>query len=266
MKAAILLIEGTNCEDDAVTAFEKVGVEAEKIHLKQLTGECADEMKRNLQDYDILFLPGGWSAGDYVRAGAIFAARLKSKLGAELQKFIDDDKIIVGVCNGFQILVEAGFLPGFDGTSEHPQAVLAINANSKFQCRPTYIKHTNKSRITSDIPVGEIMQIPVAHAEGRLTFADKNEEMYALLEKNGQIAFIYCDAKGNPANQKFPTNPNGSLKDIAGITNPKGNILGMMPHPERAIESTQMADWTRKKYTEGDGKKIIQTIKNNAKK
>jgi phosphoribosylformylglycinamidine synthase subunit PurQ / glutaminase len=266
MKACILLIEGTNCEDDAQKAFTKVGFEAEKVHLKQLTKDCVRERQKKLKDYDILFFPGGWSAGDYIRAGAIFAARLKSRLGKEMTEFVDSGKMVCGVCNGFQILVETGLLPGFDGMSEEPEAILAINSNGRFQCRPTYIRHENPCQITKKIKQGEVMQIPVAHAEGRLTFGDKNEEALRKLEKNKQITFKYCMPDGKDAKGIFPWNPNGAVADIAGISNPKGNVLGMMPHPERVIDATQHADWTRKKYSEGDGLKFFKSILASVKK
>jgi phosphoribosylformylglycinamidine synthase subunit PurQ / glutaminase len=261
MKACILLIEGTNCEDDALTAFTQAGLEAEKVHLKQLTGDCSDFRKRRLRDYDILFLPGGWSAGDYVRAGAIFAARLKARLGKELTEYVEEGRPVFGVCNGFQILVESGLLPGFDGISEAADAILTINANAKFQCRPTYIRHENKCDITQGLDLGQVLQIPVAHAEGRLTFGENESECLRKLEDNKQIIFKYTNSDGKPANNIFPQNPNGSAADIAGITNKKGNILGMMPHPERVINPTQQADWTRKSYQTGDGMKIIENLK-----
>ncbi len=261
MKACILLIEGTNCEDESKKAFETVGIDAEKVHLKQLTGDCITERKRTLQDYDALFIPGGWSAGDYIRAGSIFGARLKAKLGKELEEFIDDGRPVVGVCNGFQILVEAGILPGFKGISIHPEAVLSINASSNFQCRPAYLKHIHTSNITSKIPEGKIMQIPLAHAEGRLTFGQNDEKMLEKLIDNKQIVFRYCRDDGCEADGEFPWNPNGSLYDIAGISNPEGNVLGMMPHPERVIDSLQQADWSRKDYSHGEGRIFFESIK-----
>jgi phosphoribosylformylglycinamidine synthase I len=260
VKAAVLLIEGTNCEDESVAAFKAVGARAEAVHLKQLTGECAAERRRRLSDYDVLFIPGGWSAGDYVRAGAIFAARLKSRLGGELSEFVGEGRYVIGVCNGFQVLVESGLLPGFSGVSERPEAVLAINAGGRFQCRPTYLKHVNKCKVTAGIEEGVVMQVPVAHAEGRLTFGQKNDEMLAKLKANRQIVFAYCRPDGAPADGVFPWNPNGALADIAGICNPEGNVLGMMPHPERVIAPTQHADWTRKKYRQGDGLRFFKSI------
>lgn len=267
MRACVLLIEGTNCEEDAEKAFKQVGVDAERVHLKQLTKDCVKERHRNLMDYDILFIPGGWSAGDYVRAGAIFAARLKSKLGGQLSDFVDDrQKYVFGVCNGFQVLVESGLLPGFDGISEHPEAILTINASGRFQCRPTYIRHENKTHLTEYIPEGKVLQIPVAHAEGRFTFGEKDAELLKKLEENRQIAFRYCDAQAGDANQVFPLNPNGSLSDIAGICNPEKNVLGMMPHPERVIHPIQQVDWTRKDYDVGDGLCFFESIRKSLSK
>jgi len=262
VKAAVLIIEGSNCEAETKQALERVGVPAEIIHLKQLTGDCSNERKRALSDYDLLFLPGGWSAGDYIRAGAIFAARAKSKLGGQLADFVDDGKLVVGVCNGFQILTEVGLLPGFDGMSETPEAALAINKNSRFQCRPTYLKHESQCKATSGIDVGRVLQVPVAHAEGRLTFGGNEKKALARLKKNNQIIFTYCMPDGSPAGGEFPWNPNGSLNDIAGISNPGGNVLGMMPHPERVIDGIQKADWTRSKKssTEGDGLAFFKSI------
>ncbi len=260
MKACVLLIEGTNCEDESVRAFRTVGVEAEEVHLKQLTGDCVKERMRSLGDYDVLYIPGGWSAGDYVRAGAIFGARLKSRVGNELQEFIDAGKKVVGVCNGFQVLVESGLLPGFDGISEKPEAVLTINAEGRFQCRPTYLRHVNPCKVTKGIEDGAILQVPVAHAEGRLTFGEKEKEVVERLRRNRQIIFRYCMPDGDPADGVFPWNPNGSADDIAGISNPEGNVLGMMPHPERVIAPIQQADWTRKEYSEGDGLRFFKGL------
>jgi len=263
MKACVLVIEGTNCEYETNLAFEKVGVPAEIVHLKQLTGDCSKERRRTLSDYDILMLPGGWSAGDYVRAGAIFGARVRSRLISELSEFVDSGRFVFGVCNGFQVLVELGMLPGFDGISDVPEAVLAINKNTRFQCRPTYLKHENACRLSEGIDVGRVMQVPVAHAEGRLTFGARNEEALEKLKKNGQIIFRYVRADGSEAKEEFPWNPNGSLYDIAGICNPKGNVLGMMPHPERVVERIQHADWTRTGAAgAGDGLAFFESIAN----
>jgi phosphoribosylformylglycinamidine synthase I len=259
-KACVLRIEGTNCEEESMRALIDVGIPAEIVNLKQLTHECIEERHRNLDEYGMLYLPGGWSAGDYVRAGAIFAARLKSKLGQELEDYVNSGRLVLGVCNGFQVLIELGMLPGFKGMSEYPEAVLAINQNTRFQCRPAYLKHVGKCRLTGRIAAGKVLQLPVAHAEGRLTFGNKNAVMLKQLQKNGQIVFRYCRNDGTGAKNEFPWNPNGSLFDIAGICNPEKNVLGMMPHPERVMNAYQQADWTRTGYRTGEGRGVMESI------
>ncbi|MFH1787969.1 MAG: phosphoribosylformylglycinamidine synthase I, partial [Candidatus Altiarchaeota archaeon] len=240
---------------------------AEKVHLKQLTGDCAKERQRRLSDYAVLFFPGGWSAGDYVRAGAIFAARLKSKLKDDIAEFVSEGRLVGGVCNGFQVLTELGLLPGFNGLSDVPDAVLAINQSSRFQCRPVYLRHESSCAFTGKIGERKILQIPVAHAEGRLTFGVKNMEYVEKLEDAGQIVFRYCMPDGQEAKNEFPWNPNGAVSDIAGICNPDGNVLGMMPHPERVIDRIQQADWTRQGPSgAGDGLAVFESIAQYLKK
>jgi len=263
MDAAILRIEGTNCEDESLLAFQEVGVTAEHVHLKQLLGECPPGQKRRLSDYKILFLPGGWSAGDYVRAGAIFAARMKAHLAGELAEFVEEGRMVMGVCNGFQVLTELGLLPAFDGPSDTPQASLTTNANARFECRPAYLLHERKTPFTSLIKDNAVLQIPVAHAEGRLTFGEEGDESLARLIENDQVVFRYCRPGGAAADGQYPWNPNGSVSDIAGICNPAGNVLGMMPHPERVTKAHQQADWTRKTYEQGDGLQFFKSIAEN---
>jgi len=260
-EVCILRMEGTNCEDEMKIAFDAVGLEAELVHLKQFVGDVPKEKRRFLRDYKVLMLPGGWSAGDYIRAGAIFAARMKSRLKDQIVDFVESDNLVGGICNGFQILIEMGLLPGFNGISEYPEAALTNNLNSRFQCRPVFLKHVNKCRLTQEIDENKVVQIPVAHAEGRLTFGDKDEEFLNKLIENKQIVFRYCKVDGTDANMEFPWNPNGSLYDIAGICNPKGNVLGMMPHPERVVYKIQNSEWTRSKNGKfGDGLMFFDSI------
>src|SRR5437899_10495875 len=137
IRAGIVYIEWTNCEEESVTCFRHLGAQAEKVHLKQLTGDVPPTMKRTLDDFDLLMIPDGFAAGDYVRAGAIFAARLRSKLSKELKEFVEAGKPLFGVCNGFQVLVEAGLLPAFGGTmTETPATVLPPTASEYAACRP----------------------------------------------------------------------------------------------------------------------------------
>lgn len=261
IRVCVLRIEGTNCEQEAYDAFKMLGASPEKVHLKQLIGDCSPSMRRDLDDYQILMFPGGFSAGDYVRAGAIFASRIRSSLGHDVENFVSSGRPVLGVCNGFQILVELGLLPSFDEImSEEPQAALYTNDSGRFECRPTYLKHENHGKcvFTSLLPRGEIVLFPCAHAEGNLRFpAERESEILQRLEENDQIVFRYVDADGAYAG--YPWSPSGTLANIAGICNPDGNVLGLMPHPERVMFRYQHPDWTREQdpNAPGDGRVIF---------
>ncbi len=246
MKVAILQMEGTNCEEESFNSFVEMRSDVEYLHISLLK-------KRSIDDYDILFIPGGFSAGDYVRAGAIFANRLKGLIWKELKRFVDDGKIIIGICNGFQVLIELGLLPGVDGISDKPEASLMVNDSNKFECRWTYLRRERKTIFTKSVK--NIITLPVAHAEGKF-FA--SPDIIEKIEENGQVVFRYVSPDGKKA--RYPWNPNGSINDIAGIVNPEGNVLGMMPHPERAFYWYQMPNWTRKRKRHGDGYYIFKSI------
>jgi phosphoribosylformylglycinamidine synthase I len=260
VKVCVLRIEGTNCEDEMAEAFNMVGANAEKVHLKQLTGQVSNGLRRDLEDYDILALPGGFSAGDYVRAGAIFAARMKSAIGPQLRRFVEDEKPVLGVCNGFQILVELGLLPALDDVmSPTPNAALYTNDSARFECRPTVLRNDNRGKciFTTDVASKKLLMIPSAHGEGKLMSMDP--DFVQKLEDNDQIVFRYVEPDGS--SPEYPWNPNGSPSDIAGICNPAGNVLGMMPHPERVMTRFTHPDWTRGYDTEdGDGKCIFTSV------
>jgi len=259
-KVCVLRIEGTNCEDEMAEAFAMVGAEAEKVHLKQLIGSSPKEARRDLEDYDILAFPGGFSAGDYVRAGAIFAARIRSAIGRDVEAFVEEGKPVLGVCNGFQILVELGLLPAFDETmSKAATAALYTNDSGRFECRPTVLRNDNRGKcvFTSSIEKGRLMMFPSAHAEGKLMSRDP--DFIRKLEDNDQIVFRYVREDGGRA--AYPWNPNGCDSDIAGICNPAGNVLGMMPHPERVMTRFTHPDWTRDLPSEeGDGLPIFRSV------
>lgn len=263
VRVCVLRIEGTNCEEEMYLSFKRLGAKPEKVHLKQLTGtDVSPEERRSLSDYHILALPGGFSAGDYVRAGAIFAARLKSKLADDLIDFVRSGKPILGVCNGFQILVEAGLLPAMSGImSAFPEAVLGTNDSGRFECRPTLLRKTNRGScvFTSRIPSDKISLIPSAHAEGKLMFPlDRARQIVKELEENDQIVFKYVDPEGNLAG--YPWCPNGSTDNIAGICNRDGNVFGLMPHPERVFFRFTHPDWTREPDGPGDGRAVFESV------
>lgn len=264
IKVGILRIEGTNCEQESFDSFKRLGVNPEFVHLKQLLGvDCDKGENRSLFDYQCIMIPGGFSAGDYVRAGAIFAARMKSKLSKDLEEYVKQEYPILGVCNGFQVLIELGLLPGIDEIiSKYPKACLMTNDSNRFECRPTYLRHDNRGKcvFTRRIKRGEIRLIPSAHAEGKLVFPSREEEkILRNLEENDQVVFRYVDPDGNLAG--YPWNPNGSIDNIAGICNYIGNVFGMMPHPERVFYRFQHPDWTRRESdTNGDGKAVFESV------
>ena len=264
IRVAVVRMEGTNCERESCLAFQRLGTDPELVHLKQLTGDSSDT--RRLSDYHVLMLPGGFSAGDYVRAGAIFSARIRSSMGRDIREFVEAGHPILGICNGFQILVELGLLPGLgDIMTDRPEAVLAMNDSHRFECRPTILRHVKRTNLvfTGKMGFGELFTIPSAHAEGKFLLpAERAEGMLADLVRNDQIAFRYVMPDGSPPS--YPFNPNGSVMDIAGITNPAGNVMGMMPHPERVFFRNTSADWTRNPYLDpsapGDGWYIFASL------
>ncbi|MFS0638946.1 phosphoribosylformylglycinamidine synthase subunit PurQ [Mesobacillus foraminis] len=202
MKFAVIVFPGSNCDVDMYhAAKDELGEDAEYV--------WHDET--SLDGYDAILLPGGFSFGDYLRTGAI--ARF-SPVMSEVIKAAKAGKPVLGVCNGFQVLLEAGLLPG----------AMRRNESLKFICRPVGLKvENNNTMFSSAYEQGEVIQIPVAHGEGNY-YCD--EETMASLKQNNQIVFTY-----------HGTNPNGSIEDIAGIVNEQGNVLGMMPHPERAVDT-----------------------------
>ncbi|MDD4957134.1 MAG: phosphoribosylformylglycinamidine synthase I [Candidatus Omnitrophica bacterium] len=238
IKTIILRTAGTNCDNETVHAFRSAGGDVESIHINALTKD-----RKYLEKASILAIPGGFTYGDDVGSGKILANELKSRLNSELQRFISDGKLIIGICNGFQVLVKMGLLPavrphsGFD-----VQATLCLNDSGKFFDKWVYLRTARETRCvwTKDMP--DVVNLPIAHAEGK--FIPKNDSVLQKLKKNGQVVFRYTDVTGALAG--YPHNPNGSVDDIAGVCDPTGRILGMMPHPERHMTYLQHPNWRRK--------------------
>jgi phosphoribosylformylglycinamidine synthase I len=266
VKVAVLRIEGTNNEQEMFDGFASLGAQPELVHLNQLVrNDIPKEDKRRLEDYHVLMLPGGFSAGDYIRAGAIYAARMKSAIPKDLEAFVAAEKPIGGMCNGFQILVELGLLPGKGAKLPlFPDAVLNRNDSALFECRPTLLKHENRGKcvFTRNIPRGEVRLIPSAHAEGKFMVpTEAQEKTLRALWDNDQVVFTYTDPEGGKA--AYPWSPSGSLDGIAGITNETGTVFGMMPHPERVFWRYQHPDWTRDPRPAdgpGDGRAVFESV------
>ncbi|HQV00138.1 MAG: phosphoribosylformylglycinamidine synthase I [Bacteroidia bacterium] len=212
MKFGVVVFPGSNCDQDMVDVLESLKVK-HQVNVVKLWHK-----EHDLQNCDMVILPGGFSYGDYLRSGAI--ARF-SPIMQEVIAFAGKGGLVMGVCNGFQILCEAGLLPG----------ALLHNNSRKFICKNVYIKPvTDETYITSKLNTNKALKIPIAHGEGK--FYAPDSEMKAIYD-NGQILFKYCDALGNVTAE---SNPNGSIDNIAGITNKTKNVFGMMPHPERACD------------------------------
>lgn len=241
-RVLVMRVGGTNCDAETARAFQELGLKTDIRHLNEVVKQ------KNFLDYHVLVFPGGFSYGDYVRAGAIFARQLSVKLGKDLKKFVDQNRPIIGICNGFQILVEQGLLPGLEGMSDYPEASLAANIPQGYNCRWLYLKQENKGKciFTSKIPHGKVLHIPAANSEGRFLLPkEKEEKLLEQLYENDMIVLRYCNQNGEFAQGQYPANPNGSFHDIAGICNKEGTIFGLMPHPERALYWWQQPDWTR---------------------
>jgi len=261
IKVCVLRVGGTNCDAETQRAFQDLGVKAETLHMNEIV------KRGNLLDYNAIVFPGGFSFGDYVRSGVIFARSLSVKLGREIETFVDEGRPILGICNGFQILVEYGLLPGFEDTA-YPEAALTTNVPQGFKCHWIYLRNENKGKclFTSKIPQSKVLRMPIAHSEGRFLFpVEKEQQMFDRLRDEDMMVFRYCDQNGNVANGEYPTNPNGAFQDIAGICNREGTIFGLMPHPERAMYWWQQPDWTRQERMPqyGDGKLIFESLINH---
>jgi phosphoribosylformylglycinamidine synthase subunit PurQ / glutaminase len=226
-KIGVVVFPGSNCDHDAYYAFKKIlGCETKFLWHK-------DE---GLQNSDIIILPGGFSYGDYLRTGAI--ARF-SPIMKDITDFANNGGIVIGICNGFQILLEAGLLPG----------VMLKNKSLQFVCKDVYLSITNDNTVfTKDIGSEKVLKIPVAHGEGNY-FAD--DQTLSSLEENNQIVFRYS-SPDRIIDERY--NPNGSVRNIAGIINREGNILGMMPHPERSCDPL---------LGKTDGQLIFRSVLNN---
>lgn len=254
-RVCVLRAPGTNCDVETAFAFDTCGGSSERVHLFRLL-----EAPQRLNDFQILCIPGGFSYGDDVGAGVIFAHQMRQQLGDAIRTFLQADKLVLGICNGFQTLLKAGILPSgvesWDQPREDAEATLTWNHNGRYTARWIHLKvgATNSVFLKG---VTEL-DLPMAHAEGRLV--PRTEDVVRRWSERKQVALQYAAWPSGVKNQpqqgpdpaRWPTNPNGAVGDIAGLSDPTGRVLGLMPHPERFLFATQHPQWTRLGLS-GDG-------------
>jgi len=242
-KALVLRAAGTNCEDETQRALDMAGADATVWHTRRVL-----EDPGSISDYQILTFAGGFSYGDDVAAGRVWGLELRTHLREQLKAFVAAGGVVLGVCNGFQVLIESGIFEP-DAEPEERSVALYGNASNHYECR--WVELASHETACPWIVTGEQFPCPVAHAEGRLVFRD--EAAYEAFEARGQIALSYVLPEG--ANEPgYPADPNGSTRHVAGICDPTGRVLGLMPHPERNLTPWNHPYWTRLgKRDEGEG-------------
>ncbi len=247
-KAVVLRTAGTNCDYETVHALKLAGFKAETRHVNELI--CGE---KKLSDYQLLVLPGGFSHGDYLGSGKILAVKLAVKLKDQLADFINSGNLVLGICNGFQTLVKAGILPGFNGNYSEQLTTLTFNDSGHFQDEWITMKNANKGKCIFTKGI-ETIFCPINHGEGK--FIPSGKEVLQRLYDNDQIVFKY---KGK--------NPNGSVDDVAGICDETGRVMGLMPHPEKNFTSMNNPLSTRIEMPEeGEGLKIFRNAFDYARK
>jgi phosphoribosylformylglycinamidine synthase I len=243
VKTLILRAPGTNCDIESAFAFEQAGAKVDLVHVDDLI-----HRQKSLFNYQIMVIPGGFTYGDDISVGKILANELKLKLGGEIHKFVEDGRLILGICNGFQVLVKAAILREPKGEKSQ-SLTLASNDSGRFECRWVYLRANKTSPCIFTRGI-DIMYLPVAHGGGKVVIKPgAMEELY--------VALYYADDTGD-IRAGYPHNPNGSVNNIAGICDATGRIFGLMPHPERFIRWTQHPRWTREPRRDyGDGFRVF---------
>lgn len=255
--ALVLTGYGINCDEETAFAFERAGASAKIVHINDLIAQ-----PKMLKEFQIFAFPGGFSYGDDTGSGNALANKIRNNLWQDLLEFIDSQKLVIGICNGFQVIANLGLLPGINKKYGERTIALAHNNTARYECRWVALKNFSKKCVfTKGI---KQIRLPVAHGEGKFT-ADK--KILKQLNANDQIVFTYTK-NSKPANGEFPFNPNGAMLDIAGICDASGRVFGLMPHPERNIFFTQQDDWAMQKELlkrkgkalpeESDGMKIFR--------
>ena len=230
-KALIMSGFGINSEMETRVALARAGMGADIVHINDLI-----DGRFTLSDYRLLVFPGGFSYGDDTGAGNAYANRIRNNLWRDVEEFLAGDNLVLGICNGFQILANLGLVPAFDRNYKRDIALMP-NRNGVLECRFVTLKPAADNLWTRGI---ERIFCPVSHGEGNFSCS---KEILDRIRRQKMIAFTYCREDLSPARGEYPFNPNGSLEDIAGITSADGKVLGLMPHPERAMEFTNLYDW-----------------------
>ena len=237
-KVLIITGYGVNCEAESEHAWKQAGAEPSLVHLNDLL-----DNPDQIQEFQAMMFIGGFSYGDHMTSGHVFALRVKHHMQAQLQQFIDDGKLIMGICNGFQVMTKMGLLPGLDGNYFEPKVSLMQNDCGTFQNFWCDIRFEDNSPSVFTKGLGTL-PLPIRHGEGKIFTLDA--ELVARMEAEGCVAARYVDADNNPT-QEFPANPNGSLNAIAGLSDPTGRIFGMMPHPEAYLFPENHPNWDQQK-------------------
>ena len=243
VRTLILSAPGTNCDVETAFAFQQAGASVSLVHVNQLI-----RREQRLSDCQIMVIPGGFTYGDDISAGKVLANELRLRLGEDIQRLIENGGLILGICNGFQVLVKAGILPGV-ASGDLPLLTLGANDSGRFECRWVHLGVNKQCPCVFTRGI-DSMELPVAHGEGKVVVTPE-----ALPHLN--VALYYADEHGN-SDAGYPHNPNGSVANIAGICDASGRIFALMPHPERYIRGTQHPQWTRQGARQyGDGFQIF---------
>jgi phosphoribosylformylglycinamidine synthase len=236
-KVLILRAAGTNCDQEAAHAFELAGAAADFVHVNRLIARPAA-----MDEYQLLAIPGGFSYGDDIAAGRILASQIRHHLADAFARFIEAQKPVIGICNGFQVLVKTDLLPGELAGRSGQNCTLAHNDCGRFIDRWVHLAARSQKCIwTAGL---DRLELPIAHGEGKFVPAD--DGVRKSLWENDQVALVYTPPDGSPASGAAPDNPNGSVDNIAGVCDATGLVFGLMPHPERFIDATQHPAWTRR--------------------
>ncbi|MBT3377095.1 MAG: phosphoribosylformylglycinamidine synthase subunit PurQ [Lentisphaerae bacterium] len=261
VRALVITGLGLNCEKETSCALRMAGAVPEQVHLSDiLAGE------RSLDEFQILAFIGGFSFGDHIGAGTIFANRLKYQLREQLLDYVDSGRLVIGICNGFQTITRLGLVPALDGVRFEQQVALAQNAQGVFRDSWVMLRANPDSPCVFTQGI-DLLPLPIRHGEGR--FVPRDDALLQQLEDGGLVALRYVDEESGEATTEFPHNPNGSVNGIAGICDTTGRVFGLMPHPEAYLSPFNHPHWTRQKINEvlpekGLGLKIFENAVNFA--